>query len=84
MMDSFLRHLYDTVRDKEDEFRKRWAFLSQRTAKVMKERNPEGYVYLDRGSAKLLCDWVLGQRAIDNVPNLARLRKGLDETMTQS
>jgi hypothetical protein len=84
MMDEFLRVLYDRVCENDEEFRRRWFYLPLQTAKIMMDENAEGYVYLNRTHAEALCKWVLDQSAIENPPNLAKLRRGLDQTMTKS
>ncbi|MFO0905798.1 MAG: hypothetical protein U0939_22510 [Pirellulales bacterium] len=84
ILDTFLTSLYDNVRSNEHDFRLRWNWLSSRVAHVLNRENSEGFVFLDKGSANEVCQWVLRQREVDTPPRQFTLQQGIHEIMTDS
>jgi hypothetical protein len=81
MMEDFLVTLYDRVLA-DDQFGKRWGYLSQRLAWHMTQEESDRYVLLAKAQADELADWVIQKPAIESTVDLAKLQEGLDETMS--
>jgi hypothetical protein len=83
MEEDFVTTLHDRVQSESQAFRRRWPYLSERLAYLMKREGDDGYVHLRRTEAESLVGWVLQQKQIEEPVEQRSLRDSLKETVTE-
>lgn len=83
MTEEFVTAVHDRVQAESAAFRRRWPYLSERLAYLLKRDGDEGYVYLAAAEGTALVEWVLRQKEIEEPVEQRSLRDALKETVTE-